>query len=160
VKKLFILFPLYLLFLFQDLHSNESDQAWTINVQIQVYADESIKYIIESAVNRELRSLDNVSLVYEKPRYTIEIIALSAVPNHIILSVLITSKMDFKEFAKIYVIDNQISQDFAVLNLEGYCLINEHYVKIEPMDNLNTMCKDIVSKFDVKYLEPIRRVLK
>ena len=132
-------------------------------VQVAVTADENIKGLITSYINRELRSLRDVEIVDKDPRWLLAVVAMEVSTKGgykpgVALSIVVLEKFD-NSFLKSFVHEID-KQDLAVLLTSDLYAVPNHWLRVGSHDDLRSICDGIVADFDTKHLEESRRVLR
>lgn len=129
-----------------SIESPVADAAEKYKVSVGVSVDdENTKTFIESHIKRELRSLQDVAIVgFEDARYKIDIVAVE-----------LTYKATGRKSGAI-----AIGYNFLI---KHYLTDNAYYepilgVQTSSTDELDTMCKSIITTFNIYILEPAREV--
>ncbi len=135
----------------------------SFRVGFVVEAEDSIKGRIESYISRELRSLGDVIQSKENYDYFLSIIALklrteSGYDTGVALSITIVSKFENKHMS--FILEDLKDEDKSIAmeftsNLYYYPY---HWLQKGSNEDLQSMCKDIVADFDIKFLQSYRDI--
>ena len=138
------------------------DHKFRVQVFVSSGKDDSFKGLVTSYINRELRSLRDVEIVYRDPEWKLSIAALE-----------ISTKSGYKTGAALSTVvlrrfDNQSLVSLLPENSRGFVRLGtsnlyddfDHWVNIDSDDNLREICNKIVAKFDTRYLEKKRESLR
>ena len=141
----------------------ESTHRFQVYVHITV-EDESLKSLMESYIKRELRSLQDVDVVYTRDEmpYEIAIVAmeLKKASGHksggVAFAVNILYPFDNRAIEP-YVISKEVWDTFVNLPTSG--LYHHPYLSVHVGDraNLKGLCQTLVAMFDADHLEPSRK---
>ena len=162
-----------------------SAERFSVRVRVEVEADESIKSRILSYVKRELRSLSDVVLTDDNPKYRIEIVGIEektvgGLKSGISLSFIIAEQLDNNLMenllSRCILVETrreieQESKSFAenladalklrktlVDSFRGYVKIRLHSLRTGPPDALREFLEEYVAKFDTEVLEEDRMI--
>jgi hypothetical protein len=138
----------------------ESDRKrFSATVNVSVSASDDIKGQVESYIKRELRSLQDVSLVDEGGEWQLSILAMevSTKGGHksgVILSVVILTPFNNQLISSMF---EEEYRDFGTNFTEGLYLYPEHGVRVGSNEELRSLCFELVADFDSKHLEKSRK---
>lgn len=132
-------------------------------VQVGVTADENIKGLITSYINRELRSLRDVEIVDKDPRWLLEVIAVEistkgGYKSGVALSIVVLEKFDNSYLKSL--MRETYEKDLVVLLTSNLYAVLNHWLRVGSHDDLRSICDGIVADFDTKHLEESRRSLR
>jgi len=141
-------------------------EKWSGRVSVEVQADvEQLRNDITSYVDRELRSLGDVSVTDSEPTYVLEIIAAKVhntggAPLGTSISVLITRPLVGRSYFDMWLKDKVASETIDAL-------ANYYAGAVEVVGHstwygadLQVQCRNIVTGFDTRVLVPARKVYK
>ena len=132
-------------------------------VQVSVSANENIKGLITSYINRELRSLRDVEIVDKDPRWRLAVVALETstkggYKSGVALSIVVLEKFDNSSLKSL--ISETYKKDLVVLLTSNLYSASYHELRVGSEDDLRSICDGIVADFDTKHLEESRRLLR
>ena len=121
-----------------------ADTAEKLKVYVAVtIEDENTKAFIESHIKRELRSLQDVAIVgFADAQYEVRIVAIEQV-----------SKSTGRKLGNIAVSYNFLTKHYFADNAYYEPILG---IQAGMTDDLDKLCKSIITKFDVQILEPAR----
>ena len=143
--------------------NSEEQTDHKFRVQVSVSSkDDSFEGLVKSYINRELRSLRDVEIVYRNPRWKLSIVALedftkSGRKMGVTLSTVILRRFD-NQFLLSTLPENY--RRLASLQTSGLYDHYDQWVNGGSNDDLRTICNEIVAKFDTRYLEKVRKSLR
>lgn len=137
---------------------------FSARVKVSVGGDEEIRNSVTSYIKRELRSLGDVEIVDENEQWLLSILAMyakvkpSGKKTGLILSVVVLQKKEPEFFEFLIGGDDDLKKKRTAQHLASYyCHFDGHSVATWPLDSMKEGCADIVTDFDVKSLEPMRK---
>lgn len=163
MKRLFILLIAVVAFTLVITATSQEQPDPRFRVQVSVSANENIKGLITSYINRELRGLRDVEIVYKNPRWLLQVVALEistkgGYKSGVALSIVVLEQFDnsylksrMRETYEKNLVDLVTSNLYSVPN---------HWLRIGSEDDLRSICDGIVADFDTKHLEESRRLLR
>jgi hypothetical protein len=161
LRTLFALLPLIIGSLISEgaLASGTSDSHFSARVRVTVTADESIKGMVSSYLNRELRSLGDVELVDDNPEYEIRFLAvetksLSGQKTGVAFSVITSEYFDNQSISFTFQPKYKEMGLRATAGLEHNL---DHRMEMGSTSELEKICKEIVADLDAKTLGESRR---
>ena len=122
--------------------------------------DANIERFVESHIKRELRALGDVDIVEYDPKtndfgFFILAIAAGKPLEIVVIDVLLYDFFSDNEFQELMVMQDRPEDFRTAVNL--YLLSRASpSLYIERINSLNNLCKEIILKFDIKKLEPLR----
>jgi hypothetical protein len=134
-----------------------------IKVQLRVSSKDAIKGEVISYISRELRQFKDVQITDDDPDWVISALAMeitsgtSNIKLGIALSVVITSP--FSKAAIYNVAKTPTDQQFLELYVEGFEMVDGHWLRTGGIQDLRQVCAEIVADFDGQYLENTRKRL-
>jgi hypothetical protein len=160
--KMGILF-FFVFFMFPITCFSVESKPFSARVSVSVSADKNIQGQIESYITRELRSLGDVIVTDDNPRWTLSIIALTTAnvrgqKTGIAMSIVILEPFCCSEY-----VANQVPEDVKVsislltMGLYGY---SDHWLRICSPEDMRSLCTGIVADFDSKHLKKAREALQ
>lgn len=132
---------------------------FSAKVQVSVSADDNIKGQVESYIKRELRSLQDVTLVDEGADWELSIVAMevstkSGYKSGVILSVVILSPFNNQMLSGML---QEKYKEFVTNLTKGLYWYPGHWLRIDSNDQLRSLCVELVADFDSKKLEESRK---
>ena len=163
MKRLFILLIAVVAFTLVITATSQEQPDPRFRVQVSVSADENIKGLITSYINRELRGLRDVEIVYKNPRWLLQVVALEITTkggykSGVALSIVVLEQFDNSLLKALMHETNQ--KDLVDLVASNLYSLPDHWLRIGSEDNLRSICDGIVADFDTKHLEGARRLLR
>jgi uncharacterized membrane protein YheB (UPF0754 family) len=161
MKKIFLIVILSLI-------TNLSFAADTINlrfsarVEVQVSdlsPDDNLKDTVSSYIKEELRSLNDVKLVDTNPEWEIDIMATRVTTSKGYKPRVAFSIVTFKPFDN-WMLSPLLQpkyRDYGLKLISALSSSIEHSMRLDSIDNLQEMCKEIVAHFDSNQLEKSRK---
>ena len=136
-----------------------------MRVEVNVSGDNDIKNTVTSYVYRELRSLNYVELVSNKPEWEINIIAMvaqniSGEKRGVILSTVITHHVEN------LILSNMLKPEYKDDDMSDMLLdagYTDHFLYTGATDDLQKLCTDIVATFDTNvedYRKNLRKMIE
>lgn len=146
--------------------AQSEQQSFSIRVQVSVEAEsETVTSKIVSYVNRELRSLGDVVVTDNEPRYRIGIVVLEGAfvsgtrTGGIAFSTVFTIPLKrtgpWRTLRE--VLKGQHFELLLIESLDDQELLVTHMVNIGATKDLRSMCEELVAAIDSKYFEAVRR---
>jgi len=128
-------------------------------IKVNVSGDPSIKTLVSSYLNRELRALGDVELVNNNADWSMSIIcaqteSIGGYPSSVLLSVVITELYPNAAIVSMLPTESKQPGDEITSNLY---LARDHWVRSGSQGNLQEICSKIVADFDTLYLEKERQ---
>ncbi len=138
------------------LPANESP---TYRVILSVSGDESKKNLIESYLSRELRALGDVVLSNEDSDYIISVVEVVITSkggneNGIALSTTISRRFQ-NDFLSSMFKDDQVK--YGMFWTNDLFFYPEHWLQLGSMEDIKSICVDIIADFDTKILQERRK---
>ena len=129
-------------------------------VQVSVSASDSIKGKIESYLSRELRSLGDIVVTDDNPRWLLSIVALESESKGGYKTGVDLSVVILKPFNNQLLIDNAPEKSkeaisFLTSSLYSY---SDHWLLMGAPEELRSICNRIIADFDSRYLNESRKV--
>lgn len=130
-------------------------------VSVSVNANENIKGEIESYISRELRSLGDIIVTDNNPRWVLNIVALEVstkggYKSGVLLSIVILEPFDSSLLMDLVGDKNkQNKQLIYVMTLDLYSF-SGHWLRVGAPEDLRKICNAIVADFDTEYIKPAR----
>lgn len=146
-------------------HPQERESTHRFQVYVHITAeDESLKSLMESYIKRELRSLQDVDVVYTRDEmpYEIAIVAmeLKKASGHksggVAFAVNILYPFDNRAIER-YVRSKEVWDTFVNLPTSGLYHHPDLSVHVGARANLKGLCQTLVAMFDADHLEPSRK---
>lgn len=126
---------------------------FAVKVEVSVEdGDENFKNLVQSYLNRELRSLNDVELVETNPEWELHVIALETKYTNgdkdggVVLSVVLLHQWR-----------NGNDTEQEDLHRKAFAT---HWLRTGPLESLQGHCKGVVISFDTKYLEVFRKAAR
>ena len=132
-------------------------------VQVAVSAPENIRGLITSYITRELRSLRDVEVVDEYPRWLIQVVAIEVSGKDgykfgVSLSIAVLEKFDNSYLKSL--MRETYKKDLVVSLTSNLYSLPDLWIRIGSHDDLRSICDGIVAGFDTEHLEESRRLLR
>ena len=148
---------LVIIFLLPNLEVSAEDNL-EFRVGLFVSAEESIKSQIQSYISRELRALGDIIQSTDNYEYDMTIIALKVKTKGgqetgVVLSINIHRKFDNQLMSFMFKEEYEKS---GTTWLGGLYYYPEHWLRIGSNDDLQPLCKEIITDFDSKILQKKR----
>lgn len=163
MKRLLILLIAVVAFTLVITATSQEQPDPRFRVQVSVSADENIKGLITSYINRELRGLRDVEIVYKNPKWLLQVVALETstkggYKSGVALSIVVLEKFDNGLLkSRIHETDQKDLVDSVTSNLYS---VPYHGLRVGSEDDLRSICDGIVADFDTKHLEEARRLFE
>ena len=160
MKRFLIFIPLLLMVTVISSVAAQDLPKFKARVKVSVSADENIKGMVTSYINRELRSLQDVEVVDRDPEWELQILAMEVstkggYKSGIVLSVVILSKFSSQILLPFVSGSYKEAVDKLTSNLYYY---PDHWLIVDSTKDLKQSCIGIVADFDTKYLEQSRKI--
>jgi hypothetical protein len=158
-----LLAGLFVLVISQSQAADTNIQRYSTEVQANVNADENIKAPISSYLNRELRSLNDVSIVESNPEWIIDITASELTYSSgqktgaVAISIVITSPYRNKALSSML---QPNYKDFGLRLTSNLVHFYSHWLFLGSTDDLQMISKRIVTSFDTQILEDQRKLFR
>lgn len=134
-----------------------SNGRFAAKVKVEISANDNIKELVTSYVNRELRTLNDVELVDEGPDRVLSILAVETDDSRVALSTVIYSPFNNKLLVSRLASEHkELWRD--VTSRLVFRPVQALYT--DRSDNLQKICKKIVASFDANELEADRKSQK
>jgi len=157
----FLLPTIILIFLFGDVARAESGNAnqFFVKVKVSVSADENIKGQVESYIKRELRSLQDVTLVDEGADWELSILALEVstkggYKSGVIISAVILYPFKNQMVSEMF---QEKYKEFGTNLTKGLYWGPFHWLRTTSNDKLRSLCVELIADFDSEKLEESRK---
>jgi hypothetical protein len=136
----------------------EDLQPFSGRVQVSVSANESIKGKIESYLSRELRSLGDVVVTDDNPRWILSVVALeseskSGYKTGVDLSVVILEPFNNQFFVDMV---PEKSKELASSMTSSLYSYSGHWLRVGAPEDLRSICNGIIADFDSSELKEAR----
>ena len=163
MKRSLILLTAVIVMILGVTSNSEEQTDHEFRVQVSVSSkDDSFEGLVKSYINRELRSLRDVEIVYSNPQWKLSILAMplslkSGYKTGLALSIVVLPKFDNQ------LLTWPIPEDarrFITLMTSGLYHYPGHLLYTGSNDDLRKLCDEIVADFDTDYLEKARKSLK
>ena len=144
-------------------HADDANNPrYSAKVKVTVSANENIKSLVSSYLNKELRSINDVELVYENPEWEIAVLTSEVKDVNGYKIGFVISTVIIRSF------DNQIlsgyfRQKFKGLGMEftsGLCDYPVHWLHVGSTGSLQDLCEEIIADFDTTYLDKSREMFQ
>jgi len=141
-------------------HAAEPANAqFSARVRLSVSATDGIKNAVTSCLNRELRALNDVYLVDDKPDWELNVLALEVRATRgyrggIAISTVILTRFENEKMATLFQPADKPRGLAQTANLWEY---PSHSLNIDASDRLDVMCKQIITDFDSGHLAKRRK---
>ena len=145
IKKFLVLVVIVITFTLDITGHPQEKFTYRFQVYVEIKADESFKSLIESYIKRELRSLQDVDIVYTRDRMPYEIIVVA---------------MEMETVSGRRTGGIAFAVNFQRQLRSG--LYSLPYLMVQTGDKtvLDGMCKNLVASFDADYLEQRRKYIR
>ena len=135
-----------------------SDLRYSTRVKLSITADETIKGAIGSYLRRELRSFTDVEIVEDKPVWIINVVALETInkaghKTGVALSTIILRPFQNQYLSSYF---EPSKKELGLHMTSGLSQAYGPYLHIGPEDDLEKICKSVVTRFDSQFLEDDR----
>ena len=163
MKRLFILLIAVVAFTLVITATSQEQPDPRFRVQVAVSAPENIRGLIRSYITRELRSLRDVEIVDEHPRWLIQVVATEVSGKDgyklgVSLSIAVLEKFD-NSYLKSLMLETY-KKDLVVSLTSNLYSLPDLWIRIGSRNDLRNICDGIVADFDTQHLEVSRRVLR
>ena len=138
--------------------AESGDARFSARVKLTVSASDSIKDTVQGCLIQELRALNDVQLVGDKPQWEISVLALDVQSTRgyrggIAISTVVLPRFQNEKIALLFRPTEQGSGLAQTSNLWEY---PAHSLHMDASDRLQIMCKRIATDFDARQLEKSR----
>ena len=161
MKRSLILLTAVLAMTLGVITNSEEQTERQFRVQVSVSSkDDSFEGLVTSYINRELRSLRDVEIVYRDPEWKLSIVALeistkSGYKTGVGLSTVVLRRFDNQSLVSLL---PENSRGFVRLGTSNLYDDFDHWINIDSDDNLREICNKIVANFDADHLEKKRKL--
>lgn len=140
--------------------SIRAQAAFRVSLEITC-EDELMKNQVESLFSRELRSLNDVVIVNNKPNWHLAIICITTenldrVETGYAMSVVALHPMQAEWFEYLVELDSEAKTAINEYDIKDY---RNHWVLVGSSDGLEVQIDKVVASFDAQQLQPIRLLL-
>jgi hypothetical protein len=145
IKKFLALVTIVITFTLGITGHPQEKSTYRFQVYVEIKADESLKSLIESYIKRELRSLQDVDIVYTR----------DGMPYEIVVVAMEMETVSGRKTGSIaFAVNFQRQLRSGLYSLP--------YLMVQTGDRtyLDGMCKNLVAKFDTDYLEQRRKYIR
>jgi hypothetical protein len=131
---------------------------FSAKVSVSVTAQDNIKGLIESYIGRELRSLGDIVVSDDNPRWIISILAIEQASRSgqklgVVMSTAITESFDNGLILDKVSADRKEIVSFLTT---GLCHVSGHWINTGATDELRLLCDQTVAQFDSSVIKPAR----
>ena len=141
--------------------NSEEQTEHRFRVQLFVSGHDSIKGLVTSYINRELRSLRDVEIVYNNSDWELRIVAMETTSNGrkigVALSTVTLQMFNYQFLAQLLPENYRKTVTRHTSDLQHYRRMS---LSLGPDDDLRILCNEIVAEFDADYLEKERKSKK
>jgi hypothetical protein len=125
---------------------------------VVVNADDNIKGKIESYISRELRSLGDIVVVYDRREWILYISALKIKSQSGNKAGIVISSIVLKQFNNKFILDavRDDVKEFVSKSTSDLIEYHNDWLTLGNTDDLKRMCNSIVARFDTKHIKPER----
>ena len=145
IKKFLALLTIIMTFTFGIIGHPQEKSAYRFQVYVEIKTDENLKSLIESYIKRELRSLQDVDIVYTR----------DGMPHEIVV---VAMEMETESGRKTGGI--AFAVNFQTQLRSGLYSLPNLMVQTGDKIALDGMCKNLVARFDTNYLEQRRKYIR
>lgn len=134
---------------------------YSARVCVEISADNDLKTLVTSYVNRELRSLGDVTITDERTDWTIAIVAIKPKTVHGVTAGVALStvmKQAYDPAVVQLLLAGHKNKDFITEQLKFLYWDPHHVLNVGAEEDLQDICKELVAKFDMDCLEPARKI--
>lgn len=133
-------------------------QPFSGRVSVSVSANDDIKGKIESYISRELRSLGDIVVTDDNPRWILSIVALESTTKSGYKSGIEISVVILEPFDNSLVISqvNEKSKEFVSTMTSGLHSFSGQWLRVGAPEDLRSICNGIVADFDSQHIKPAR----
>jgi len=146
-----------------SVHAAETTETrFSARVRLEVAAPDSIKNSVIGYFNRELRALNDVRLVNDKPDWEISVVALEITSTRGYRGGIAISTVVLPRFPN-EIMTNWLRREVKDAGLDYTSNLwyhPTHYLRMDASDRLQIMCKEIVADFNTESIEPSRRTFR
>ncbi len=134
---------------------------FSAKVSVQIIADDEIRSQAESYSKRELRSIGDVVITEDEPRWVLDILITelkmkSGYTTGVAMSVVILDQFD-NGFIAQYDIQQGV-KELLLKVTKGLSFYPDHWLRVGSTEELRQMCNKLISDFDSKHLEQSRKI--
>ena len=133
-------------------------------VGLKIHADKDIKDLVRSYITTELSSIKDIRIADDNYDWVLSIVALSLKSNigheiSVAVSSAVLEPFDVKSLITVLEKHGALfSAQKEILNAyDDYFFIKAHQIETGSHEDLKSICKKIVTDFDINYLEPKRK---
>lgn len=129
-------------------------------VSVSVSASDNIKGEIESYISRELRSLGDIVVTDDNPRWILSIVALESTTKGGYKSGIELSIVILEPFDNSYLLNqvNETSKELISTMTSGLHSYSGHWLRVGSPEDLRSICNGIVADFDTQHIKPSREL--
>ena len=136
-------------------------QPFSGRVSVSVSANDNIKGKIESYISRELRSLGDIIVTDDNPRWILRIVALESTTKGGYKSGIDISVVILKPFNNDLIISiisqvDEKSKEVVSLLTSNLYSFSDHSLRVGAPEDLRSICSGIVADFDTQHIKPAR----
>jgi len=138
----------------------EDLQTFSGRVQVLVSASDSIKGKIESYLSRELRSLGDIVVTDDNPRWILSVVALEAESKGGFKTGVDLSVVILESFNNQYVVNVTPEKSKKLVSVMTSSLYSYtgHWLRVGAPEDLRSMCNGIIADFDSSELKKARDI--
>jgi hypothetical protein len=161
--KLLIILSLFILLLTTSKTVFSQNDKFSIRINLEITAEESIKSEVSSFLNKELRSLGDVNITDDSPHIKVRVIAVknkfsSGLSFGYTLSVVVAQANGslLESLLNRCPFDSQRAEEFwrdIILEQESH---SQHILEVD--NDLPSMCRKIIAQIDTNNIEPDRKI--
>jgi hypothetical protein len=148
----------FLLCFFPSVCLAQDSQSFSARVSLSVSANEKIKGSIEGYIASELWSLDGITLTDVNPRWVLSVVALESETKGGLKLGLTLSTVVLEPFDNQYVVSlvSPKSRKAVSSFTSGLYRYSDHWISMGALQDLRTLCENIVVTFDSNHIRPAK----
>lgn len=144
MKRFLTLVTVVIVFTLSITGHPQEKRTYRFQVYVEIETDESLKSLIESYIKRELRSLQDVDIVYTR----------GGMPHEIVVVAMEMETVSGRKTGSV-----AFAVNFQKQLRSGLYSLPNLMVQTGDKTALDGMCKNLVAKFDTNYLEQRRKYI-
>ena len=167
LKRILVLGAIVIAFAFSIIGHPQKKSAQRFQVYVDITADEGLKPLIESHIKRELRSLQDVDLVYARDEisYEVRIVVVEVETVSGYKTGNVACAVNFlrpfnNRVIEQYARSKEVWDTFINPLTSGLYFSPDLWVVGASRSDLGRLCQELVANFDAKHLEPERVAIK
>lgn len=145
MKRLLILLIAVVAFTLVITATSQEQPDPRFHVRVSVSANENIKGLITSYINRELRGLRDVEIVYKNPRWLLQVVALEistkgGYKSGVALSIVVLEQFDNSSLKSL--MRETYEKDWVVAVTSNLYSLPNHWLRVGSEDDLRSICDE------------------